>query len=139
MVQHILFEDINWLGALVAAIVAFVLGAIWYSPLMFARPWQRALGLTDEEIRSGHVGRIFASAFVAMIVAAAGFSLVLGQGAGVAAGVHWGLGVGLLFVATSLAIHNAFERRPLHYWAINSGFNLVQFLVYGLILGAWPD
>lgn len=139
MVQHILFEDINWLGALVAAVVAFVLGAIWYSPLMFARPWQRALGLTDEEIRSGHVGLIFASAFVAMVVAAAGFSLILGQGAGIAAGVHWGLGIGLLFVAMSLAIHNAFERRPLHYWAINSGFNLVQFLVYGLILGAWPD
>ncbi len=139
MVQHILFEHINWLGALVSAVVAFVLGAIWYSPLMFARPWQRALGLTDEEIRSGHVGRTFAAAFVAMVVAAAGFSLVLGQGAGIATGLHWGLGIGLLFVATSLAIHNAFERRPLYYWAINSGFNLVQFLVYGLILGAWPD
>lgn len=138
MLTHILLEDINWLGALVAAVAAFIAGALWYSPLLFAGPWQRALGLSDEALRSGGVGRIFFLAFVAMFIAAAGFSLVLGKGAGLGMGFHWGLGVGLLFVATSLAIHNAFERRPLYYWAINAGFNLIQFLIYGLVLGAWP-
>lgn len=139
MLEHMLLEHINWIGALVAALAAFLVGAVWYSPLLFARPWQRALGLSDEDLRSGSIGRIFASAFVAMFIAAAGFSLILGQDAGWIDGLHWGLGVGLLFVATSLAIHNAFERRPLYYWAINAGFNLVQFLIYGLVLAVWPE
>lgn len=139
MLGHMLLEHINWVGALVAALAAFLVGAVWYSPLLFAGPWQRALGLSDDDLRRGSVGRIFAVAFLAMFVAAAGFSLVLGQEAVWLDGLHWGLGIGLLFVATSLAIHNAFERRPLHYWAINAGFNLIQFLIYGFVLAAWPD
>lgn len=133
-----MFEHVNWIGALVASVAVFLVGAVWYSPLMFARPWQRALGLSDEDMRSGNVGRIFLSAFVAMVVAAIGFSMLLGEAAGWREGLHWGLIIGLLFVATSLAIHNAFERRPFYYWAINAGYNLLQFVLYGLILGAWP-
>lgn len=133
-----MFESVNWLGALVASVVVFLIGAVWYSPLMFAKPWQRALGLTEDDMRSGNVGRIFLSAFVAMVVAAIGFSMLLGNGAGWREGLHWGLIVGLFFVATSLAIHNAFERRPLYYWAINAGYNLLQFVIYGVVLGAWP-
>lgn len=139
MLEHMLLDHINWVGSLVAALAAFLVGAVWYSPLLFARPWQRALGLSDDDLRNGSIARVFASAFVAMFVAAAGFSIILGQDAGWMDGLHWGLAVGLLFVATSLAIHNAFERRPFYYWAINAGFNLVQFLIYGLVLAVWPD
>lgn len=38
-----MLEHINWLAVLVATLSSFLIGAVWYSPLMFARPWQRAL------------------------------------------------------------------------------------------------
>ena len=133
-----MLDSINWLGALVATLASFVIGALWYSPLLFARPWQRALGMSEEDLRSGPVGRIFLAAFLAMLVAAIGFSIVLGETAGWRYGLHWGLIVGLCLVAPSLAVHNAFERRPFHYWMINAGYSTVTFVVYGLILGAWP-
>jgi hypothetical protein len=133
-----MFEQPNWLAALTATLVAFVIGALWYSPLMFARPWQRTLGLSDVELRSGNLGLIFLTAFVAMFLTAIGFSLVLGDAGGWQGGLHWGLMIGLLIVAPALAVHNAFERRPFHYWAINAGYSALTLVVYGLIIGAWP-
>lgn len=133
-----MLEHINWLAVLVATLSSFLIGAVWYSPLMFARPWQRALGLSDEDLRSGNVGKLFLTAFVAMFVAAIGFSIALGDQNGWRFGLHWGLIIGLLVVAPALAVHNAFERRPFHYWLINAGYSALTFVVYGLIIGAWP-
>lgn len=38
--------------------------------------------------------------------------------------------------ATSFA-SEIFSMRPLKLWIINSGYNLVSFVIAGLILGAW--
>jgi len=133
-----MIEQVNWLAAMVATLAAFVIGAVWYSPLMFAKPWQRALGMNDDDLRSGNVGRIFLTALIAMFVAAIGFSIVMDIGTGWRIGLHWGLVIGLLVAAPALAVHNAFERRPIHYWAINAGYSALTFVIYGLILGAWP-
>lgn len=32
--------QINWLAVIVATIVYFALGALWYSPVAFGKPWQ---------------------------------------------------------------------------------------------------
>src|SRR5438034_8844388 len=36
---------VNYWAVLVSAIVVFVLGWLWYSPLLFYKPWMRARGL----------------------------------------------------------------------------------------------
>jgi len=46
-------------------------------------------------------------------------------------------GCALGLVGTSLGIQYIFERRSLTFWAINSGYHLVQFLLIGLVLGLW--
>ena len=38
---------INWIAVIVGAAIYFALGAIWYSPILFARPWQAAIGWDD--------------------------------------------------------------------------------------------
>jgi Protein of unknown function (DUF1761) len=40
--------DINWLAVLVAAVVTFVLGGIWYGP-MFGKVWRAAEGRPDPD------------------------------------------------------------------------------------------
>ncbi|MEN1726843.1 MAG: DUF1761 domain-containing protein [Pseudomonadota bacterium] len=134
-----MFEHINWLAVIVATLASFMIGALWYSEALFAKPWRRALGLTMDDLRSGHVGRTFLTAFVAMFIAAIGFSLVLGDASGWKVGLHWGLIVGLLIASPALALHNAFERKPFSFWAINAGYSSITFAVYGLIIGAWPS
>ncbi|HNI11929.1 MAG TPA: DUF1761 family protein, partial [bacterium] len=42
------FNSLNWLAIIVASISAFVLGGIWYSPLMFGNAWMKVAGMTEE-------------------------------------------------------------------------------------------
>ena len=52
-------ESINWIGAVVGAIAAFGLGAVWYSPAVFGRRWQAAhLGFEVRE-QSGRQPPLF--------------------------------------------------------------------------------
>ena len=53
--------EVNWLAVIAAAVSAFVVGGIWYSPAMFLKAWQRGAGLSDEQLRSGNVAAIFGS------------------------------------------------------------------------------
>ena len=52
-------------------------------------------------------------------------------------GLGVGFVVGLFFVATSFGINYAFARRSLKLWMIDAGYHIVQFSLYGVILGAW--
>jgi hypothetical protein len=44
---------VNILGVVAAAVAYYILGALWYSPLLFAKPWMSAMGKTMEEIKQG--------------------------------------------------------------------------------------
>ena len=56
--------EVNWIAVALCAVSSLVLGAIWYSPALFARQWQTAAGLSDEQAQSGNMGLIFGSAFL---------------------------------------------------------------------------
>jgi hypothetical protein len=43
--------SINILAVILAAIVAFVLGALWYSPILFGKIWQKEIGFTGEDFK----------------------------------------------------------------------------------------
>lgn len=46
-----MFEILNPVGILVAAIVGYVIGMAWYSPVLFMKPWLDGLGKTEEEVK----------------------------------------------------------------------------------------
>jgi hypothetical protein len=129
---------VNWLAVFVAALSMFLLGWLWYSPLLFAARWMAANGLTDEELRKrGGTGRIFGGAFVLALVAAANLAFFLG---GADTTVAWGVIAGALtavWIVAALGILYLFERRPFRLFAINAGYYVVAFPLMGLILGAW--
>jgi Protein of unknown function (DUF1761) len=41
--------DLNWIAMIVAAILPMVLGAVWYSPVLFAERWIQTVGRTRAE------------------------------------------------------------------------------------------
>ena len=128
--------EANWLAVFAAAISAFLLGGLWYSPALFGRAWQRSAGLTDEQLKGGNAAKIYGGAFVLSLVAAATFAMFLGKlPAGIA--TAYGFCAGLAWVAASFGINYLFERRPLSLWLVNGGYHTLQFTLYGLILGLW--
>jgi hypothetical protein len=129
--------EINWLAALVAGIVGFFPGAVWYSPLMFLKPWQADAGIT------GHGGDMampmrLGLGLLMSLVAALLFAVLVGPDPTLFYSVKVGLVVGVGFITTAFAIQYLFEGKTLRLTLINGGYHTVQFLIYGLIIGLWP-
>jgi hypothetical protein len=130
--------DINWLAALVGAILGNLgVGSLWYSPVLFSKVWQREVKMTDADIRGGNFAMIFGLAFVLSVIAAILFAAFLGPNPPVGDALVAGLVVGLGFVGTSMGINYLFERKSFTLWAINTGFHTAEFLVIALVLGLW--
>lgn len=129
--------DINWPAIIVAGIVGFFVGGLWYSKLMFLKPWQADTGITE-----GHVGDIpapvrFGVGMALSVAACAVFALFLGPRPPLALAVGWGVAVGVAFITTSFAIQHLFEGRTARVALINGGYHTAQFAIFGLVLGLW--
>lgn len=128
--------QVNLFAVLLCGVSSLVLGGIWYSPLLFARRWQAAAALSDEQAKSGNMAAILGGAFVISLVAAYVFGMFLGPTMSLAGAVGAGFAAGLCWVAAAFGINYLFERRPLVLWLINGGYHTLQFTLFGLILGA---
>src|SRR5258707_15834145 len=75
-------HHVKWLAILVAAISTMVVGFLWYSPLLFAKPWMREMGYDPndkarmEEMKKG-AGRAYGGSFVASLLSAFPLALIL--------------------------------------------------------------
>lgn len=127
--------QLNWLAILAATASAFVLGGLWYGPL-FKRAWCREAGI-DPDAKPAHPGRVFAVAIVCALLAATIFSMLMPPSANAVDGFGVGFVVGVFFVSMSFGINYAFAQRSLKLWMIDSGYHILQFILYGVILGAW--
>ena len=128
-------SQINYLAVGVAALSSFLIGGVWYSPILFVKAWTRETGLSDEEL-SKNVGRTFGLSFALSLLIAFNLAAFLGPDAD----WSWGMTAGVLaavWVGGSLAITYAFERRSAILTLIDSGYHLVAYAVMGGILGAW--
>jgi len=137
-------HSLNWLAILGAAIATMILGFLWYSPLLFAKAWTREMGydLNDkakmDEMRKS-AGPAYAGSLAASLLSAFTLALILhGIRAdslhfGVMASFHIWLG----FVATVQFTGALFAKQSMRLFAINTGYQLVCFLVMGAILVLW--
>lgn len=128
--------DVNWIAIVICAASSLLLGGIWYSPLMFAKSWQQAAGVSDEQAKNANMALTFGLTFVLSLIAAWVFALFLGREMGVGPATAAGASAGLCWVAASYGITYLFEHRPLRLWLINGGYHTLQFTLFGLILGA---
>jgi hypothetical protein len=126
--------DINWLAVLVAAVVTFVLGGVWYGPL-FEKVWRAAEGKADPHPGQKHPAIVYGLSFVLMLIAAAVLAVAIGPDPSVTRSVGFGLMVGVGWVATSFGVNYLFAGRRLALFAIDAGYNVVLFALMGVIIG----
>jgi hypothetical protein len=137
-------HNLNWPAILVAAISTMVVGFLWYSPLLFAKPWMREMGYDPndkakmEEMKKT-AGPAYGGSFLASLVSA--FVLALFLHWLRAESLHTGLMVGfhvwLGFVATVQLTGVLFMKQSMRLFAINTGYQLVCYLTMGAILAVW--
>lgn len=117
--------DLNWAHIVVLALANFALGWAWYSPLLFAKPWMKALKISPDRMKDPEAMKDFpklmgAAALTAALLSLA--SLVLVQSLG-AVTAQQGLGIGIfagLFLVAAHESGSLFEGRPLLVWAISA-------------------
>lgn len=126
--------DINILAVVAAAVSSFLLGGLWYSSVLFEAVWVREAGVAEQ---SGHGPAVFGISFVFTLISAVAFAWWLGPEPPLGEAVLAGLVVGVCFVATSFGVNYQFAGRSITLWLIDGGYHLLQFLLFGLILGVW--
>ena len=132
---------VNYLPVLVSAVVVFVLGWLWYSPLLFFKPWMRLRGLDPVAAMAGakvpagklliELARCLVLAYViARFVALLGITTWIGA-------LHFGLFLWIGFPVILLAGSVLWDNTPLGVAAIHAGDWLVKLLVISVIAGVW--
>jgi hypothetical protein len=130
-------DYMNYWAIVVASIAYFMIGALWYSPVLFSKAWVEESKVKPDPSKSLAkllIGTFIITAFMvyllAYLIAATGSFSALG-------GLRMGFITGIGFVATTLGITFLYEGRSLKLFLIDAGYHIAGLLVSGLIIGMW--
>ena len=130
--------DVPWLAVVVSTVLAFALGVLWYSPLLFAKPWMAGPGLTEERVKKLQSGKssAYAISFLCWLVMATVLAMIAPHfGDGIGATLHMGVLLWLGFSATVGLTNNRFCDTPLSVWVIDAGYQLTSIAIISVALG----
>lgn len=129
---------INHWAVLVCAAANLMLGALWYSPLMFYKAWMNENRFTEEDLKKVNPAKTYGLTLVFSVIISYNMAFFLGDSA---TDLTWGMTAGFLagfgFSSLVFAIIGLFEMRSWRYILINGGYITVYFTLVGLILGGW--
>jgi hypothetical protein len=132
------FAGMNYLAILIATVAAFAFGAAYYIGL--SKQWLAAVGKTKEEVAAQRSPTPFIVTIVALAIMAwvlAGGIAHLGPGqVTLKNGVISALFMWMGFVATTMAVNNAFGQRKAALTVIDGIHWLGVLVIQGAIIGA---
>jgi len=138
------FMCVNLWAVLSAAAATMVIGFLWYSPFLFAKPWMIAMGYDPADkdriaAMQKSAGPKYGIAFLASLLTAFMLGKIIFNLAISTAlyGMKVGFAVWLAFVMTVQLTDMLFGNRPRNLFLINTGYQLACYLVMGAILGKW--
>jgi Protein of unknown function (DUF1761) len=138
------FMGVNGWAVLVSALATMVVGFVWYSPLLFARRWTILMGYDpDDKAKLAEMQKSAGPSYMLSLVASVLSAAVLGKIIAIATvhtplyGIKMGLAVWLGFVTTVQLTNALFMRQPAKLYAINTGYQLVCYVVMGAIMAVW--
>jgi Protein of unknown function (DUF1761) len=134
--------NVNILAVLVAALLTFVLGAFWYSPVLFAKQWMAAQGYTPEklqEMKKRGATRAYVVSVLCYVVMAYVVSLLASytNSTTLAQGLWLGFLAWLGLAAPIGLTANVFSEKPIAAWVIDAGYQLAYLLIMGALLSVW--
>ena len=134
-----LFDYINWIAVFTAAFAYFMIGALWYSKLLFAHKWIAYLKLdvNDPNAKKG-MAIMFAGSFVLMLIQCFAIAVLAGRlhlvDNGWMSGLKLGAFTGCCFCAAQIGINYLYEKKPFGLFLINGGYALVGNIVAAIII-----
>lgn len=135
--------EVNYLAIIVAGIVATAIGFLWYSPLMFAKPWMKLMGYTAESIKKTQkeMGPWYGVSMLLSFVTAFVLSHVMALSQNfynyspLMTGLTSAFWMWLGFVMPVQATDTIFGGKKWKLFGINTGYQLATLLAMGIVLG----
>ena len=124
---------------MVAAFIQFALGAVWYSPMLFGNKWMQLTGITMEMASKMSPWKAYGLTFIAYVALARVLvhALAYAKARSAQEGAVVGFWNWFGFIATIMCITNRYQMQPWMLWGIDSGYQLVNSILGGIILTAW--
>ncbi len=134
--------DVNWLAIIVAAVVYFLLGALWYSPVFLGNAWMRASGIEQADTEGGPGPAIYLAPFIGYLISAiaTGMLAEATDSTTVGDGIVLGLVVGLGYSAVITGVTAVFSPKmpsAATWFAITASYNLLGLLIVGVLVSVW--
>lgn len=137
--------SVNWLAVAACVVISMVSGMVWYNPRTFFTIWWKGIGKSDTQ-DPGAGGSmaltwsltILSSAVQAAFIAIA-VNIAIGatRGNPLLVGPATGFALWLGIVAPTNLVNKLFAGHGLTVWAIEAGNHMFNFILFGLVLGAW--
>jgi hypothetical protein len=131
------FADLNWLAVLVGAVAYWLVGALWYSPVLFGKRWQAITGITAEN--AGSPVATYLGSLVVMFLQVTALAFIA-QAIGlteIVDALELGVGIGVGFCALQLLLNQLYEKRSRELLAINAGYAVVGLTLASVIVTLW--
>ena len=129
---------INIWAALVAAVVYWLLGAVWFT--IFSNAWLASIGKTMEQLQGAvNAGIAYSIALVCNLIIAyvLGWVVIRTGEQTAVRGITIGALLWVGLVGTTIGTAFIFEGRSLEGFVLTAGYPLVGMLVMGAIVGGW--
>lgn len=131
-------STLNWMAIIAAALSIFIIGGLWYSPVLFGKAWMKENNFTEEDLGKGRMSKIFGLTFIFSFIMAFNLAMFLNDANTTAS---WGAIAGFLagfgWIAMAVFVTGQFERRSTKYMLIHAGYFTISFIIMGLIIGVW--
>jgi hypothetical protein len=135
------YPFINVWAVLAGTLALWVLGALWYSPVLFGKIWQKEIGFKEEGITKASMAKVFGLSFLAMLFMVWALNFVINshkpESVGLLIGLHYGAFMGFFFSMMTIGINYLYQRRSLILWLVDGFYMVVGLGIAGMILGGW--
>jgi len=133
-----MLTHLNYLAVLVATLVYFIIGSVWFS-VLFGKTWAKLLGLVVTEEDKKNMPKLFSATFVLNFVICLAVACVMHllRHSSVFVALKVGLMLGVGFVAAPCVMNYMYSRRPVKLMAIDAGYHIISILVASVILILW--
>ena len=139
--------EVNYIAVLVAAVIAYIIGALWFSPLLFGKQWMKLTGKSQSDMEAAKkkgMGKTYFSHFLTTLLMSyvlfhfiAGWYFSQSALTGTAVGLQTAFWLWLGLLATTQLSPVFWNGKPLKLYWIETSYNLVGLLLMGLIIGMW--
>ena len=127
--------DVSWLAVVVGAASGFAVGGIWYGPIM-GKKWMGAVGITEEQLQDGHMGKIYGGAFAFSLLASWTLAHTFASyGSDLSAGVKvlTAFGVAIGFIVPAIGTNYLFSQKSGALFFIDAGYWILFYLAMGSV------